>query len=153
MEMFLRALIVPLLSLVVFVAPAGDASAGAPLFHTESGIAIGGYDPVAYFTEGIPVPGRPDIQLEWKGAVWRFASQANRARFEANPRAYAPQYGGYCAYAMARGYLDSADPRAWKIVNGRLYLVHSFEMFRIWARDIPGNLALAEANWPAALRR
>lgn len=151
--MFLRALIVSVLSLFAALAPANGVRAGTPLFHAESGVAIGGYDAVAYFTEGLAVPGRPDIQLEWKGTIWRFVSEANRDRFEANPRAYAPQYGGYCAYALSRGYLDRADPRAWKIVNGKLYLVHSFEMFRIWARDIPGNLALAEANWPMLLKR
>lgn len=129
------------------------ARADAPVYQVTDGAAVSGYDTVAYFVKGQAIPGRPDIEVEWKGAVWRFASLENRRRFEANPRAYAPQYGGYCAYALSKGHLANTDPRAWKIVNGRLYLVHSLALFKVWLRDIPGNLALSDANWPDALSR
>ncbi len=87
----------------------------------------------------------------WKGAEWRFASQANLDRFEGNPRAFAPQYGGYCAYAMAQGKLLSSDPQAWKIVDGRLYLTHSTQIEKIWARNVNKYIRLANEHWPSAL--
>ena len=141
------------LLLAVLAPAAGPARAGSPLFHTENGVAIRGYDTVAYFRRGEAVPGRPDIAVAWKGAIWRFASQDNREAFEANPRAYAPRFGGYCAYAVSRGYLAAGDPQAWEIVDGRLYLIHDPALKRVWERDVAGNLALAEANWPALLKR
>ena len=81
------------------------AHAASPEIYTGlvKGVAVGGYDPVAYFTEHKPVPGRGDILYSWKGVTWRFASKANRAAFMANPEKYAPQYGGYCAYAFGGG--------------------------------------------------
>ncbi len=87
----------------------------------------------------------------WKAAYWHFSSHENREIFEANPRAFAPQFGGYCAYAVARGYLTDTDPDTWQIVEDKLYLVHSPEVARLWQEDIPGNIALAERNWPRVL--
>ncbi|MCE8529234.1 YHS domain protein [Ruegeria pomeroyi] len=127
--------------------------AEASVFYTENGAAIRGYDTVAYFTEGAPVPGAPTIAVMWKGAVWHFASQENRAAFEANPRAFAPQFGGYCAYAVSRGYTSDTDPTAWQIVDGELYLIHSAEVARLWVEDVAGNIAGARKNWPAVLDR
>nr|WP_171173885.1 YHS domain-containing (seleno)protein [Ruegeria sp. HKCCD8929] len=131
------------------VSPA--AYADSPLFHAREGMALSGYDTVSYFNGGHPVPGRSDIAVMWKGAVWQFASQGNREAFEANPRAFAPQFGGYCAYAMSKGRLSSTDPEAWEIVAGKLYLVHSPQIQRLWQQDIAGNIAMAEQNWPDAL--
>ncbi|SEG12130.1 hypothetical protein SAMN05421751_11185 [Jhaorihella thermophila] len=128
-----------------------SAWADPPVVSAEGGVAIRGYDTVAYFRQGQAVRGRPDIAVQWKGAVWRFASEDNRETFESNPRAYAPRFGGYCAYAVSRGHLAAGDPRAWRIVGGHLYLIHDPALKRAWERDIPGNLALAEANWPAVL--
>ncbi|MFV0512934.1 MAG: YHS domain-containing (seleno)protein [Jhaorihella sp.] len=146
--MFLR----PLAAFVfVLSALAAPVRADSPVWYSGDGVAINGYDTVAYFTAGKPVPGRTGIEVEWKGALWRFASRRNRERFEANPRAFAPQYGGYCAYAVSRGHVASTDPRAWKIVDGKLYLTHSPSVFRAWLRDIAGNLALSDANWPGVL--
>lgn len=122
------------------------------LFHTDGGAAIGGYDPVSYFDAGGPQPGLADISVMWKGAVWHFANQANRETFEADPRAYAPRFGGYCAYGVAMGYKAGTDPMAWRIVDDRLYLIHSQAIEQLWALDVTGNIGLAEANWPGIRR-
>ena len=127
------------------------AAAATAEVYAEDGIAIDGTDAVAYFTEGRPVAGSPDHAVDWRGATWRFASEANRALFAADPAAYAPQFGGWCAWAVAEGYTASTVPEAWSIVDGRLYLNYSRGVQRRWERDIPGNIARAEANWPDVL--
>jgi YHS domain-containing protein len=113
------------------------------------GVAIEGTDPVAYFTGGKPVPGSSEFEHEWMGATWRFASAEHRDRFAADPEKYAPQYGGYCAWAVSQGYTAKIDPAAWKIVDGKLYLNYSPAVQSQWQSDIPGNIAKADANWPA----
>jgi YHS domain-containing protein len=114
----------------------------------DGGHAIRGTDPVAYFTEGRPVPGDPAFAHDWMGATWIFASAANRDAFAADPEAYAPQYGGYCAWAVAEGYKAPIDPSAWSIVDDRLYLNYDRRIQSRWERDIPGFIARADANWP-----
>lgn len=137
----------------LLLAPAGPAlAAKAPISTSLFGsVAVSGYDPVAYFTEGRPVEGSKAFTATWNGATFRFASAANRDRFAANPEAFAPQYGGYCAWAVANGYTASADPKVWRIVNGKLYLNYNAEVGARWAKDIPGNIAKANANWPKVL--
>lgn len=130
---------------------ARPAMAEEPWYFTESGLAIRGTDPVAYFTEGAPVAGSADHQLMWQGTTWRFASAENMMAFEMDPGSYAPQFGGYCAYAVSQGYTAPTDPEAWTIYEGKLYLNFSRRVRRIWERDIPGNIAAGEANWPAVL--
>ncbi|XBQ16476.1 MAG: YHS domain-containing (seleno)protein [Oceanicaulis sp.] len=117
-----------------------------------SNTALSGYDPVAYFTEGAPVRGSRAFETEWNGAVWRFASQANLDLFLADPDAYAPQYGGYCAWAMAEGYTAKGDPNFWRIVDGKLYLNFNQDIQDRWEADIPGFIARADANYPAILQ-
>ena len=119
--------------------------------ESASNLAIRGADPVAYFTEGAAVPGNAAYSFTWNGATWQFSSAENRALFAANPDAYAPQYGGYCAKAMAEGNIASVDPRVWEIVDGKLYLNFSPEVQQEWAQDIPGNIVKADANWPGVL--
>jgi hypothetical protein len=135
------------------VLAAGPLRAGSIDVFATDGVAINGYDPVAYFTEGAPRQGRADLSLKWKGAMWRFASEANRAAFEMNPRRYAPAYGGYCAYAMTQGAIATTVPEAWTIHEGRLYLNFSTGVRTIWAGDIPGNVVKADGHWPAALKK
>jgi YHS domain-containing protein len=118
---------------------------------TFSSLAVSGYDPVAYFTDGKPIEGSSAFEYEWKGAAWRFASAENLAAFEADPEKYAPQYGGYCAWAVSQGYTASADPDVWRIVDGKLYLNYSRAVQQKWERDIPGNISKADANWPKVL--
>jgi YHS domain-containing protein len=116
----------------------------------KSGIAIQGYDPVAYFTEGAATPGSAAHMAEWEGAVWHFASVANRDAFLASPERYAPQYGGWCAYGATRGYAAETDPvNAWTVRDGKLYLNWDASVKEEWSKDIAGNLAKSEANWPA----
>ena len=132
---------------LVAVSRGSKAETVAPVF-AEDGIAIRGTDPVAYFTDGRAVQGDPAIHADWKGARWLFASGDHRAMFVADPAAYAPQFGGYCAWAVAEGYTAPIDPEAWRIVDGKLYLNYSVKVQKKWARDIPGNIARAQTNWP-----
>ncbi|QUJ75396.1 twin-arginine translocation signal domain-containing protein [Sulfitobacter albidus] len=127
------------------------ARAGTPPVYAEGGVAVDGTDVVAYFTQDRPVPGDPAITHDWNGATWRFATEANRDAFAAEPARYAPQYGGYCAYAVSEGYTAATDPDAWSIVDGKLYLNYSRRIRRRWERDIPGRIANGDANWPKVL--
>jgi YHS domain-containing protein len=137
---------------LVLLATALVARAEKPVNTTFLGVAIKGYDPVAYFTDSKPVKGESDFSFEWNGAEWRFATAAHRDLFKADPAKYAPQYGGYCAWAVSRGYTAGIDPDAWRIVNGRLYLNYSMKVQQQWAEDVPGNIAKAEENWPKILK-
>ncbi|MFY2764683.1 YHS domain-containing (seleno)protein [Arenimonas sp. MALMAid1274] len=130
--------------LVVLIAP--RVMAVDEVFATPEG-AIRGYDPVAYHTEAKAVPGKPGITLDWNGATWRFASEANRDLFAAQPERYAPQYGGYCAYGTSQGYKVSTQPEAFAIVDGKLYLNYNVPVQRTWNRDRPGYIAKADRNW------
>ena len=133
----------------------GQARAAKEKVYTSlfSDLALSGYDPVAYFTDGRPVAGRREYELEWDGATWRFASAEHRDLFRAEPERYAPRYGGYCAYAVAQGTTASADPENWTIVDGRLYLNYNTEVQRTWKQDIPGYIEKADRNWPKVLER
>jgi YHS domain-containing protein len=114
----------------------------------SSGLALKGYDPVAYFTEKKPVRGKSEFTARHEGATYRFASAANRDAFAAEPGKYAPQYGGYCAFGVASGYKAPIEPDAWTVVEGKLYLNYSQSVRRQWSGDIPGYLRKADANWP-----
>ncbi|REJ80016.1 MAG: YHS domain-containing protein [Acidobacteria bacterium] len=116
-------------------------------------LALDGYDPVAYFTTGEPTRGERRHTLEWNGAKWRFASAENLSSFEAAPERYAPQYGGYCAWAVSQGYTADADPEAWKIVDGKLYLNYNREIQQKWEADHGALIEKADANWPAVLEK
>jgi YHS domain-containing protein len=118
---------------------------------TFSSLAVSGYDAVAYFTEASPVEGSSRHETRWNGATWRFASAANLARFKADPKSFAPQYGGYCAWAVSEGSTAASDPTAWRVVNGKLYLNYNHDIQRRWAKDVPGNIAKADGNWPKVL--
>lgn len=120
-------------------------------FTDGNGVAIRGTDPVAYFTQGAPQRGRSEFTHTWRGATWKFASAENRDRFIEEPERYAPQYGGFCAWAVSQGYTASTVPEAWKIVDGRLYLNYSKRVQRTWEQNIPGNIAKANSNWPGVL--
>ncbi len=114
----------------------------------SNGVAIKGTDPVAYFTQGKAVRGSASFTHSWNGATWHFSSAANRNLFASNPTKYAPQYGGYCAWAIGQGYTADIDPSAWSIVDGKLYLNASGGVQRRWKNDIPGHISRANLNWP-----
>ena len=116
-----------------------------------SGVAIDDADAVAYFTEGRAVEGSPAFTHDWKGAEWRFASAANRDAFAADPERYAPQFGGYCAWAVSQGSTASIDREAWSVVDGKLYLNYSASVRDRWSQNVAGNIAKAEANWPGVI--
>ena len=149
MPMFAR-----LAALVVFVfAAAGTAAADKPEIFAVNGVALGGYDPVAYFKESKPVQGRGEFSFEWKGAAWHFASAANRDAFKAEPAKYAPQYGGYCAFGASQGYAVKTEPDAWRIVDGKLYLNYNTQVRTRWEQDVPGFVKAADKNWPEILKK
>jgi YHS domain-containing protein len=128
------------------VTPALSQSAIATL--AINGIAIQGYDPVAYFVEGAPRQGRAELSLDRGGVVWRFASEANRERFRKNPARYLPAYSGYCAYGVSQGYLVPIDPVAWTIINDQLYLNYDLSVRDTWLRNARGYIAQANRRWP-----
>ena len=138
------------LGAALLLAPA-RAHALDPVWTNWRGLAIAGYDPVAYFTDGKPVAGSSELTTEWRGATWRFASAAHRDQFVADPERYAPQYGGYCAWAVAHDDTAGIDPEAWKIVDGKLYLNYSKDIQAKWEQDVPGYIEKANGYWPKLL--
>ncbi len=116
-----------------------------------SNVAIQGYDPVAFFENSDAVPGQKGITHEWNEAVWQFANAKHRDLFAADPEKYAPQYGGYCAYAASKGKIANGDAEAWTIWEGKLYLNYNKKIRANWQDDIPGNVAKADENWPRLL--
>lgn len=119
--------------------------------YKPSGVAIRGYDPVAYFTDGAPVEGSDEFTTQWRGATWKFASEKHLTLFKENPERYAPQYGGYCAYGVAQGYLVKIEPENWSIVDDELYLNYDDEVQSKWETDIPGFIKSAEENFTGLL--
>lgn len=118
------------------------------VFYSENGVAIEGTDPVAYFTQGEAIAGLPEFSHQWGNTTWYFATAEHRDLFASDPQKYAPQYGGFCAWAVSQNYPAPIDPAAWKIVNDRLYLNYSPSIQEKWAQDIPGNIVKADRNWP-----
>jgi len=126
----------------------GTAQAVAPVNETLFGVAIHGYDPVAYFAEGAPHEGSKDHVFEWSGATWRFVSAEHRERFRADPESFAPQYGGYCAYAVSQGATANGDPELWAIVDGKLYLNLDPAIQKRWDADRPDYIQKGDRLWP-----
>ena len=127
--------------------------AGAVNTSGAEKLAIHGYDAVGYFTDGKAEPGSKEFSQEYGGAVYLFASAAHRDTFAADPAKYAPQYGGFCAYAVAKGSTADIDPEAWTVKDGKLYLNYSKSVRFLWKQDIDGNIARADANWPGIMSR
>ncbi len=119
-----------------------------PVNKNIFGTALKGYDTVAYFKEGRAVKGKDEFRHDWQGAKWYFTSAANRDEFAKSPEKYAPQYGGYCAWAVGHGYTANIDPEAWKIVEGKLYLNYDKSVQKMWEQDVPGWITKANVHWP-----
>lgn len=137
-------------------APTTISAAGAPapaISIEKEGLAARGYDVTAYFTDGKPVRGTAAHELRYQGATWRFASAENKARFQANPSAYAPQFGGYCAWAVSQGYIAPGDPEQWKVVDGRLYLNFNAQAKQLWEADQAASIERGHGNWPTVLTK
>lgn len=127
------------------------AFAAKPAVYAENGIAINGFDPVAYFIDGKPLKGDAAFASDWQGAKLLFASAANKALYDADTEKFSPRYGGYCAYAVSKGATAPTDPDAWTVHEDRLYLNYSVDVRGLWQQDIPGNIRRADANWPGVL--
>jgi len=143
-------------ALLALLLLAGPVLAGGTAINVDSrGVAIDGYDTVAFFTPQGATRGKPEFQAEWNGAVWYFASAENRDAFLAEPGRYAPQYGGWCAYALSEGeYASDTEPReAYTVVEGRLYLNWSRQVKRLWERSAAERIGVADGNWPAVERQ
>lgn len=119
-----------------------------PPVHAPQGLAVHGYDAVAYFSEQQPVQGRAEFVARWHGVDWRFASREHQAAFAADPERYAPQYGGYCAFAVSRGTTADGDPLQWAVVRERLYLNNNAFAKALWDRDREASIAAGDINWP-----
>lgn len=124
-----------------------------PINKNLFGTALKGYDAVAYFTEGKPVKGKDEFRHDWMGAKWYFASAANRDAFAQSPEKYAPQFGGYCAWAVSQSYTAPIDPTAWKIVEGKLYLNYNKEVQQKWEADQANLIKKGQENWPRLSKR
>lgn len=122
-------------------------------YFSKNGIALNGYDVVAYFTESKPVKGEKTFSVNWKESTWFFSSSKHAALFKADPEKYAPQYGGYCAYGCSRGYKVKSQPEAWRIVNGKLYLNYDLSVREIWEKDIANYIQKADAIWPSIIEK
>lgn len=127
---------------------AGEDPVYTSLFSNK---AAGGYDVTAYFSQHKPVEGNSKFKTTYKGATWQFASQENLDKFNADPEKYAPQYGGYCAWAAANGDTAKGDPAYWTIVNDKLYLNYDDEVQNTWIADRDNYISRADAQWPALL--
>lgn len=119
--------------------------------YASSGLAIQGYDTVAYFTQGKAVKGDERIAESWNGARWVFASEAHRSLFRENPAQYAPQFGGYCAFAVSQNYTAQTDPKAWTLADNKLYLNFDQDTMKEWLLQREQLIAQAHANWPDVL--
>ena len=135
-------------SLVHAAAAADRVNVSAGLTEAGAPLAIHGYDPVAFFTQGKPLVGKMGITTVYQGAAFRFASEANKKVFEASPERYAPQYGGYCAFGAAKGAKYDGDPRVFAIVGGKLYFNLSPDIQKKWNEDVAGYIKKADASWP-----
>lgn len=139
------------------VTMASQAFAGEQ-YIDATGFAVSGHDVVAYFdlpqaavgqSQPAAVPGKADITASYNGATFAFSSEANKAKFEADPAKYAPQYDGHCAYGVSKGGKVPGNPNLWRIVDDKLYLNITKNVVGFWEEDIPGNINLAQGNWPS----
>ena len=142
-----------LVGLLLFVGTPLFAGTKSLLNVDKSGLAIQGYDPVAFFTEIKPVKGKPEFKSAYQGATYLFASAENKMRFDKEPAKYEPAFGGFCAYGVSRNKLVEIDPEAFQIVDGHLLLQYNKGVRNDFNKDTQGNLAKANGNWPMLLEK
>ena len=119
-----------------------------PVNKSKTGLAVKGYDVVAYFEQSEPHKGSTEFTFTWMSATWQFSSAKNRDLFMAGPEKYAPQFGGYCAWAVGHAYTADADPEAWKIVDGKLYLNYNKDVQKKWSTETTKWIEDGKKNWP-----
>jgi hypothetical protein len=142
-----------LLAMLAAAAPASRAATTETLVvDRHTGLAIGGYDPVAFYTDGKPVAGSPDFELEYAGAVWRFCNIGNREAFAGRPDIYMPKFGGYDPVGVAHGVAVAGNPGVWAIMGGQLFLFYDRNRLAAFAADAERITSVAERKWPDVLR-
>jgi len=141
-----------LLSAAVQAEPAINTLKGG-LFGGHGDVAILGYDPVAYFVDSKPEAGQDQYSYRWMGATWKFSSAEHLKLFKASPEKYAPQYGGYCAYGVAKDNLVSIEPDKWTVKNGKLYLNYDADVQKKWSADPAGFIKIADGKFPELLKK
>jgi YHS domain-containing protein len=119
----------------------------------KNGIAVKGYDPVAFFTQNKPVKGKPDFASDYNGAKYLFASAEDKATFDANPSKYEPQFGGFCAYGVSQGHTAPIKIDTFQIVDGRLLFNYDLDVKKEFQKDTQGNLKKADQNWPGIVQK
>jgi YHS domain-containing protein len=130
-----------------------SANAWAGSVNETDGVAVKGYDPVAYFTDSKPVKGAASHTFTYQGVTYRFASAAHQKLFAKDPAKYVPLYGGFCAYGTSQGHKVDIDPAAFTIVDGKLYLNYNMDVLATWRKDEPGYIRQADENWPAVSKQ
>lgn len=148
-----RHAIVTSLAVLTVVSAAAWAMTKPTINVSRGQLALRGYDAVAYWDDGRSIRGDAAFEYRWNDAVSRFATAEHRERFAKEPERFAPQFGGYCAYAVSRGYTADGDPNVWRIVDRRVYLNYSKHAQELWEEDVPGNIAKGRHNWPGVLAK
>ena len=133
--------------IVAAMAAACSTAEAVALNTDDTGLSLRGYDAVAYFAVNNAVKGDAKYSYVWNGATWLFSSEENMNKFKADPEAYAPEFGGYCAYAVSEGYTADADPEAWKIVDGKLYLNYNRDVQKTWEKNEAERIVNGKKNW------
>ena len=148
-------LIIALASLGLCITPAAQSAETevVPAIDATHGVALEGYDAVAYFLDHRPIRGSDAYTHSWNGVTWKFTSAEHRDLFAANPAHYAPQYGGYCAYAVANRTTAHGSPKQWAVVSDRLFLNNNALAKKLWNRDQPGHIRAGDQNWPQIPKR
>lgn len=136
-----------ILTFVVLVISVARSIAQVDYYSNAEGLAINGYDPVAYFLENKPVQGSGHFSYSWQDVKWQFKDQANLDLFKANPEKYSPQFGGYCAYGVSEDHKSPTEPAAFTIVENKLYLNYSLKVKQLWLKDRDNHIVKAEGNW------
>jgi hypothetical protein len=132
---------------IVLIAFSLNVSHAQSEYYSRDGVAIKGYDPVAYFIENAAIAGKKDFSYTWQGTEWRFKDQANLDAFKAAPEKYAPQFGGYCAYGASENHKSPTEPSAFTVIDGKLYLNYNMKVKELWIQDTKGHIKKAEDNW------
>jgi YHS domain-containing protein len=138
----------PALIVILFLLFTGSVFAQEKAVYEKNGVAINGYDPVAYFKESNAVEGKEAFSYVWNETKWLFSSQENLDAFKANPAKFAPQFGGFCAFGVSENHKSPTDPNAWTIVDDKLYLNYNKKVKELWSKDIPTRIKKATDNWP-----
>ena len=143
-ESVMKKMLFALLALAAF----SIVASGKELLNLDNGVAIQGYDPVAFFTDHRPVKGDAHFQSQYRGAKYYFATAEHKATFDREPAKYEPQFGGFCAYGASRGKTVPVKIETWEILNGRLILQYDLDVKSKFDKDPQGTLKKADENWP-----